>query len=91
MVLLDDPSRTPIGWVREAKIVLVAQIGLLIVLDFSCVNGRSYFRDEERYPRWTELVDIAWDRCDGQPSDHEVDIPASFFFAVTVTCDDPAP
>ncbi|MGZ4681403.1 MAG: hypothetical protein ACXV8G_02955 [Acidimicrobiales bacterium] len=91
MVLLDDPSRTPVRWVRVAKIVLVAQILLLVAVDFSGSNGRSYLDEGKPYPRWTELVDTAWNKCDRQPSDREIDIPASFFFSVTVTCSDLAP
>ena len=83
MVLLDDPTRTPVGWVRVAKIVLVAQMVLLVAVDFSGANARSYFKDDVPYPRWTALVEAAWDRCDRQPSAREEKIDASFFFPVT--------
>jgi hypothetical protein len=93
MILLDDPFRRPRGWVRIARIALVAQILLLTALNFYGSTGRSYviMKVHAPYPRWTHLVDAAWEKCDGERSDRVVQIPASFAFPVSVTCDELAP
>ena len=91
MILLDSPIRTRSSWWRAARVALVAQVVLLLVVNFSGANSRSGFTNAP-IPPWRLVVAYAYVLdCHDRPSDQIVTVTSAFLYTMQLSCRDLAP
>ena len=73
-MLLASPERRAASWVRNATWVFVAQVAILVVVNFSSATPTSGLND------WRHGVDVAYQQqCVGHPPGSSATIPESLF------------